>query len=249
MKVTEKCDIYSFGVVLLELLTGRCPIQPIEEGGDLVTWVKETMQKRAAISSVFDSRLDLMDETIVEEMLLVLRVAVFCTSSLPSERPTMREVVRMLTEACTRKSSDSKDLPVIEDSSEITELGLHKSQETCEKSENHQQATDEMPGPPRAQEEAGENTESATVPQAFENSGTPPDQEACESSGSLPDVEIIEDAEPSPVQEAYDCSGPFPDQEASENTGSDVDQEARENSGFPPDDECTPNAEPPQDQG
>lgn len=249
MKVTEKCDIYSFGVVLLELLTGRCPIQPIEEGGDLVTWVKETMQKRAAISSVFDSRLDLMDEAIVEEMLLVLRVAVFCTSSLPSERPTMREVVRMLSEACTRKSSDSKDLPVIEDSCEITELGPLKTQDSCEKSEDHQQATDEKPGPPRAQEEADENTESAAVPQAFENSDTPPDQEACESSGSLSDVEILKDAEPSPVQEAYDRSGSLPDQEASENTGSDVDQEATENTGFLPDGKCTSNAEPPQDQG
>lgn len=249
MKVTEKCDIYSFGVVLLELLTGRSPIQPIEEGGDLVTWVKETMQRRAATSTIFDSRLDLTDVTIVEEMLLVLRVAVFCTSSLPSERPTMREVVRMLTEACTRKSRDSTDWPVVEDSCEITELRPLKTQEISEKSDDHQEAAHEKPGPPQAQDEAGKHSESAVILQAFENSGAIPDQEASESSGSLPDVEILEDAEPSPVQEVYDRSGSFPDQEASGNTGPDMDQEAPVTSGFLPDDKCTPNAEPPPDQG
>ena len=44
MKVTEKCDIYSFGVVLLELVTGRSPVQPLEQGGDLVTCVRRAIQ-------------------------------------------------------------------------------------------------------------------------------------------------------------------------------------------------------------
>ncbi|KAG4954256.1 hypothetical protein JHK87_039850 [Glycine soja] len=41
MKVTEKC---SFGVVLLELVTGRSPVQPLEQGGDLVTCVRRAIQ-------------------------------------------------------------------------------------------------------------------------------------------------------------------------------------------------------------
>lgn len=109
MNVTEKCDIYSFGVVLLELLTGRRPVQPVDDGGDLVTWVKEAMQTHKSVSGVFDTRLDLSDVVIIEEMLLVLKVALFCTSNDPKDRPTMREVVRMLLEASTRKHRDSTD--------------------------------------------------------------------------------------------------------------------------------------------
>ena len=89
MNVTEKCDIYSFGVVLLELLTGRRPVQPVDDGGDLVTWVKEAMQTHKSVSGVFDTRLDLSDVVIIEEMLLVLKVALFCTSNDPKDRPTM----------------------------------------------------------------------------------------------------------------------------------------------------------------
>ncbi|KAI9116399.1 hypothetical protein K1719_012566 [Acacia pycnantha] len=50
MKVTEKCDIYSFGVVLLELITGRSPVQPLEQGGDLVTWVRRSIQATSPLN-------------------------------------------------------------------------------------------------------------------------------------------------------------------------------------------------------
>jgi serine/threonine protein kinase len=106
MKVTEKCDIYSFGVVLLELLTGRRPIQPIEEGGDLVTWVKEVMQS-TPISEILDKRMELSDTVRVAEMELMLKVAIFCTDNSPASRPTMRQVVRMLLEISRLKPRDS----------------------------------------------------------------------------------------------------------------------------------------------
>lgn len=117
MNVTEKCDIYSFGVVLLELLTGRRAIQHVDDGGDLVTWVKEAMQTHKSVSGIFDTRLDLSDVVVIEEMLLVLKVALFCTSSAPADRPTMREVVRMLMEASTRKYRDSTDGQSVENES------------------------------------------------------------------------------------------------------------------------------------
>ena len=50
MKVTEKCDIYSYGVVLLELLTGKTPVQPLDEGGDLVTWVRNYIRDHSLTS-------------------------------------------------------------------------------------------------------------------------------------------------------------------------------------------------------
>lgn len=118
MKVTEKCDIYSFGVVLLELLTGR---RPILYGGDLVTWVRESMQANQSVISILDSRLDLSDLVMVDEMLLVLKVALFCTNNSPAERPTMRVVLHMLLEAGIKKSRDSMDLPHVEELCEIPE--------------------------------------------------------------------------------------------------------------------------------
>lgn len=102
MKVTEKCDVYSYGVVLLELLTGRAPVQPLDQGGDLVTWVRNYIQRHSISSEILDQRLDLPDETTVSHMITVLKIALLCTRMSPMDRPTMREVVMMLIESCER---------------------------------------------------------------------------------------------------------------------------------------------------
>lgn len=99
MKVTEKCDIYSFGVVLLELVTGKSPVQPLEQGGDLVTWVRRAVNNAMATSEIFDKRLDLSVKRTTEEMTLFLKIALFCTSTSPVNRPTMREVIAMMIDA------------------------------------------------------------------------------------------------------------------------------------------------------
>lgn len=96
MKVTEKCDIYSYGVVLLELLTGRTPVQPLDQGGDLVTWVRNYVHNHTLSSAILDARLDLEDEATVSHMFSVLKIALHCTNMSPLERPTMREVVLLL---------------------------------------------------------------------------------------------------------------------------------------------------------
>ena len=99
MKVTEKCDIYSYGVVLLELLTGKTPVQPIDQGGDLVTWVKNYMRDHSMSYEMLDQRLNLRDQGTVNHMLTVLKIALMCTSSSPFHRPSMREVVSLLLES------------------------------------------------------------------------------------------------------------------------------------------------------
>jgi hypothetical protein len=63
-------------VVLLELLTGRCPIRLIEEGGDLVTWVNKARQSYMVIQSL-KNQMELSDLIIVDEMELVLKVTLF----------------------------------------------------------------------------------------------------------------------------------------------------------------------------
>ena len=120
MKITEKCDIYSFGVVLLELITGQSPIQPLEQGGDLVNWVRKFMQSMVPISGIFDCRLNLSSKSTVEEMSLVLKIALFCTSESPFDRPNMREVIAMMINAressCT-PSSPTSETPLDENDS------------------------------------------------------------------------------------------------------------------------------------
>lgn len=119
MKITDKCDIYSFGVVLLELVTGKSPVQPIDQGGDLVTWVRRSTQNMMPTSTIFDQRLDLSARRTIEEMSLVLKIALFCTSLSPVNRPTMREVIAMMLDAkeasCSSTSSPTSETPLEED--------------------------------------------------------------------------------------------------------------------------------------
>jgi serine/threonine protein kinase len=92
--VNEKSDTYSFGVVLLELVTGKPPVDPEFGEKDLVKWVCSTMEQKG-VEHVLDSRLDM---GFREEIVRVLNIGLLCASSLPINRPAMRRVVKMLQE-------------------------------------------------------------------------------------------------------------------------------------------------------
>jgi serine/threonine protein kinase len=113
MKVTEKCDVYSYGVVLLELLTGKAPVQPIEQGGDLVTWVRNFIHNsnNSLNPEILDNKLDLTEVSAVEHMITVLKIALMCTSMSPFDRPPMRQVVVMLLESMERARSHDSSPP------------------------------------------------------------------------------------------------------------------------------------------
>ncbi|XP_054825249.1 receptor protein-tyrosine kinase CEPR2 isoform X2 [Prosopis cineraria] len=97
-EVTEKSDVYSFGVVLLELLTGREAIEEdYGEGKDIVYWVMTNLDDRESAINILDDKI--ASESVEDEMIKVLKVAIQCTTKLPSLRPTMRDVVKMLIDA------------------------------------------------------------------------------------------------------------------------------------------------------
>ncbi|KAI3813064.1 hypothetical protein L1987_17778 [Smallanthus sonchifolius] len=101
LKVNEKSDVYSFGVVLLELVTGRRAIEEeYGEGKDIVYWVLHNLNNSENILKLLDPKLT-SDETsdLADDMKRVLKIALVCTTKLPNLRPSMREVVKMLTDA------------------------------------------------------------------------------------------------------------------------------------------------------
>uniref|UniRef100_F6HZR2 Protein kinase domain-containing protein n=1 Tax=Vitis vinifera TaxID=29760 RepID=F6HZR2_VITVI len=107
LKVDEKIDIYSFGVVLLELLTGKRPLDAeFGELVDIVEWVRWKIRDNRALEEALDPNVGNC-KYVQEEMLLVLRIALLCTAKLPKDRPSMRDVITMLGEAKPRRKSSS----------------------------------------------------------------------------------------------------------------------------------------------
>ncbi|KAL5982025.1 hypothetical protein ACLOJK_016093 [Asimina triloba] len=99
MQVTAPGNVYSFGVVLLEILTSRLPIEEaFGEGMDLVKWVNGAPLRRETPEQILDSRLSTVSFMWRKQMLGVLKVALLCTDASPANRPKMKKVVEMLLE-------------------------------------------------------------------------------------------------------------------------------------------------------
>ncbi|CAD6260637.1 unnamed protein product [Miscanthus lutarioriparius] len=92
-RVSQKADVYSFGVLLLELLTGKAPTHAVlhDEGVDLPRWARSVV-KEEWTSEVFDTEL-LRHPGAEEEMVEMLRLAMDCTEPAPDQRPAMPEIV------------------------------------------------------------------------------------------------------------------------------------------------------------
>jgi serine/threonine protein kinase len=100
MRITEKSDVYSYGIVLLEVLTGMEPNDPrIPDGAHIATWInRELRLKHREFTSILDQQLLLRSGTQTQEMLQVLGVALLCVNRNPEDRPTMKDVTAMLKE-------------------------------------------------------------------------------------------------------------------------------------------------------
>ncbi|KAL4360532.1 hypothetical protein GQ457_04G034520 [Hibiscus cannabinus] len=111
---STKGDVYSYGVVLLELLTGKRPTDSADFGdNNLVGWVKQHAKLR--IADVFDPELIKEDPSLEFELLQHLKIACDCLDDRPMRRPTMIQVMAMFKEIQAGSGLDSQSTIGTED--------------------------------------------------------------------------------------------------------------------------------------
>ncbi|KAH7854175.1 hypothetical protein Vadar_011072 [Vaccinium darrowii] len=94
VKITDKCDVYGFGVLVLEVVTGKVPIEYVED--DMVVlcdMVREALEE-GRVEECVDGRLQ--GNFPADEVIPVMKLGLICTSQVPSNRPDMEEVINIL---------------------------------------------------------------------------------------------------------------------------------------------------------
>ncbi|XP_020113324.1 receptor-like serine/threonine-protein kinase ALE2 isoform X4 [Ananas comosus] len=91
-----KSDVYSYGVVLLELLSGRKPvyISQSQDPENLVTWARPLLSSREGLEKLIDPSLNKIYD--FDNVAKVASIASMCVHTDPSQRPFMGEVVQAL---------------------------------------------------------------------------------------------------------------------------------------------------------
>uniref|UniRef100_A0A2P2MS14 non-specific serine/threonine protein kinase n=1 Tax=Rhizophora mucronata TaxID=61149 RepID=A0A2P2MS14_RHIMU len=96
-KSSEKTDVFGYGVMLLELITGQRAFDLARLANDddvmLLDWVKGLLKDKK-LDSLVDG--DMQGNYIEDEVEQLIQVALLCTQSSPLDRPKMSDVVRML---------------------------------------------------------------------------------------------------------------------------------------------------------
>ena len=85
MVVTEKCDVYSFGMVALEILMGKHP-------GELLTSLSTLSSQNLMLNEILDQRLPPPHHSIAQDIFFAASVAFACLRTKPKSRPTMKWV-------------------------------------------------------------------------------------------------------------------------------------------------------------
>ncbi|CAO2823059.1 unnamed protein product [Amaranthus hypochondriacus] len=93
---SEKTDVFGFGILLLELITGMRALEfgkTVNQKGAMLDWVKKIQQEKK-VEVLVDRELGTNYDRI--EVGEIIQVALLCTQYLPAHRPKMSEVVQML---------------------------------------------------------------------------------------------------------------------------------------------------------
>ncbi|KAB5551909.1 hypothetical protein DKX38_009220 [Salix brachista] len=119
--LTSKSDVYSFGVVLLEILTGRRSLDKKRPSGEqnLVAWARPYLADKRKMYQLVDPRLEL--NYSLKAVQKVSQLAYNCLSRDSKSRPTMDEVVKVLTPL-----QDLNDLAILSYHSRLSQQGKRK---------------------------------------------------------------------------------------------------------------------------
>ncbi|KAH7672520.1 Non-specific serine/threonine protein kinase protein [Dioscorea alata] len=94
VKITEKCDVFGFGVLVLEIVTGKRPVEYMEDDVVVLCDVVRGALEGGRVEECVDGRLH--GKFPPEEAVPVIKLGLICTSQVPSSRPDMSEVVNIL---------------------------------------------------------------------------------------------------------------------------------------------------------
>ncbi|XP_057434337.1 probable receptor-like protein kinase At1g80640 isoform X2 [Lotus japonicus] len=95
-KLTDKSDVYAFGIVLLELLLGRMPVEKLapSQCQSIVTWAMPQLTDRSKLPNIVDPVIkNTMD---LKHLYQASAVAVLCVQPEPSYRPLIKDVLHSL---------------------------------------------------------------------------------------------------------------------------------------------------------
>ncbi|KAM7499451.1 hypothetical protein LguiA_023865 [Lonicera macranthoides] len=94
VKITEKCDVYGFGVLVLEVVTGKRPVEYMEDDVVVLCDMVRGALEEGRVEDSVDARLH--GKFPAEEAIPVIKLGLICTSQVPSNRPDMAEVINIL---------------------------------------------------------------------------------------------------------------------------------------------------------
>ncbi|KAF5178728.1 Pti1-like tyrosine-protein kinase [Thalictrum thalictroides] len=131
-KASESCDVYSFGILLLELATGKKPIEKLSPTmkRTVTDWALPLVREKK-FSEVADPRLN--GTYVEEELKRVMLVALLCSQNNPEKRPTILEVVDLLKGESKEKLLDIENDEIFQEISSVScQDGLSGAEESSE---------------------------------------------------------------------------------------------------------------------